>query len=224
VAGTASNEPLVPFRMLMRLEVPLYRMDRPPRVDGNLREWSDKYLLPPTHQLDGEAGFAPVWMAWHESGLYMACRVRGKRLRPDCRPKWFWKSDNLRIMIDTRDTKDTHRATRFCQQFFFMPTGGGPTRSEPVAGAAKIHRARQDAPLVPAGKLKVAARLRSDGYDLEGCIPADCLQGFTAAPGRRLGLYYMLEDRELGQQYLTVGDDLYWYIDPSTWATAVLME
>ena len=32
----------------------------------------------------------------------------------------------------------------------------------------------------------------------------------------------MLEDRDHGQQYLTVGDDLYWYVDPSTWATAVL--
>jgi hypothetical protein len=32
----------------------------------------------------------------------------------------------------------------------------------------------------------------------------------------------MLEDGDHGQQYLTVGDDLYWYVDPSTWATAVL--
>ena len=33
----------------------------------------------------------------------------------------------------------------------------------------------------------------------------------------------MIEDSELGQQALTVGDDLYWYVDPSTWATAVLI-
>jgi hypothetical protein len=34
----------------------------------------------------------------------------------------------------------------------------------------------------------------------------------------------MLEDTELGHQSLTVGDDLNWYIDPSTWPTAVLTE
>ena len=38
----------------------------------------------------------------------------------------------------------------------------------------------------------------------------------------RIGFYYIVEDREYGQQYLTIGDDLYWYVDPSTWATAVL--
>ena len=48
------------------------------------------------------------------------------------------------------------------------------------------------------------------------------LSGFDPEEHRRIGLYTMLEDIELGQQYLTVGDDLYWHIDPSTWATAIL--
>jgi hypothetical protein len=57
---------------------------------------------------------------------------------------------------------------------------------------------------------------------LEARIPAECLNGFDPVEHPRIGLYYMLEDRDHGQQYLTVGDDLYWYVDPSTWATAVL--
>jgi hypothetical protein len=216
--------PLVPFRMLVRLEVPLHKLDKPVRLDGNLRKWSDKYLMPATYELDHGHELGPVWIAWHESGLYVACRVRGKRRRPECRPRWFWKSDNLRIMTDTRDTKDAHRATRFCQQFYFMPCGGGPYSEEPAAAAARIHRARQDAPLPEEGTIEVAAGLYGDGYDLEGRIPDEVLVGFEPVPGRRIGLYYMLEDRELGQQYLTVGDDLYWYVDPSVWATAVLTE
>jgi hypothetical protein len=216
--------PLVPWRMLVRLEVPLHKLDKPLRIDGNLRKWSDEYLMPATYELDDEPEIGPVWIAWHESGLYTACRVRGKRRRPECKPRWFWKSDNLRIMVDTRDTKDTHRATRFCQQFYFMPSGGGPSEDEPAAGAAKIHRARQDAPLAEEGTIEVAATLFHDGYDLEGHIPAEALAGYEPVPGRRIGLYYMLEDREMGQQYLTVGDDLYWYVDPSVWGTAVLVE
>ncbi len=105
-----------------------------------------------------------------------------------------------------------------------MPLGGGPYEDEPAAGAAKIHRARQDAPLAEEGKIQVAAKLYNDGYDLEGHIPAEVLAGFEPVAGRRIGLYYMLEDREMGQQYLTVGDDLYWYVDPSVWGTAVLAE
>lgn len=218
------NGPLVPFRMLVRLELAVHRLDKPLRVDANLRKWSDKYLMPSTWQLDAGREVGPVWIAWHESGLYVACRVRGKRRRPDCKPRWFWRSDNLRIMTDTRDTKDTHRATRFCQQFYFMPAGSGSDEDEPAAGAAKIHRARQDAPLAEEGSLPVAAKLVRDGYDLEGHIPAEHLVGYEPVAGRRIGLYYMLEDRERGQQYLTVGDDLYWYVDPSVWATAVLAE
>ena len=125
-AGT--SDPLVPFRMLIRLEFPLHRMDPPPKVDGRLDEWTERYLLPPTYRIDGQAGFGLVWMAWHETGLYVACKVRGKRSRPDCNPRWFWRSDNLRIMTDMRDTKDAHRASRFCQQFYFMPAGSGPGR------------------------------------------------------------------------------------------------
>ena len=34
----------------------------------------------------------------------------------------------------------------------------------------------------------------------------------------------MLEDNEWGQQYLTVGDDLAWNVDPSTWATGLLVD
>ncbi len=217
------DDPLVPFAMLVRLEVPLQRLDKALPIDGDLRKWSDRYLMPATYELDERPDVGPVWIAWHESGLYVACRVRGKRRPPECKPRWFWKSDNLRIMTDTRDTKDTHRATRFCQQFYFMAAGGGDGEDEPAAGAAKIHRARQDAPLPAEGLLQVAVKRYRDGYDLEGHIPAEALAGFEPVPGRRIGLYYMLEDRERGQQYLTVGDALYWWVDPSVWATAVLI-
>ena len=57
---------------------------------------------------------------------------------------------------------------------------------------------------------------------MDAHLPAACLSGFDPDEHPRIGFYYMLEDREHGQQYLTVGDDLYWYVDPSTWATAVL--
>ena len=70
--------------------------------------------------------------------------------------------------------------------------------------------------------MAVASNITKSGYTLEAHIPADCLSGFDPAEHPRIGFYYILEDRDHGQQYLTIGDDLYWYVDPSTWATAVL--
>ena len=66
--------------------------------------------------------------------------------------------------------------------------------------------------------------MTDDGYFLEAHVPADALAGFDPDEHRRIGIYYMLEDGDFGQQYLTVGDDLGWYIDPSTWATGVLAD
>ena len=64
--------------------------------------------------------------------------------------------------------------------------------------------------------------MKNTGYTLEATIPAECLAGFDPGEHPRIGFYYMLEDHEHGQQYLTVGDELHWWIDPSLWPAAKL--
>ena len=100
--------------------------------------------------------------------------------------------------------------------------GGGPRKNKPVAGVNKIQRAKEDAPPIPVERIAVASLWTPSGYTLEAHIPAECLSGFDPAEHARIGFYCILEDADHGQQYLTVGDDLLWYVDPSTWATAVL--
>ncbi|MBP7936952.1 MAG: hypothetical protein KA354_20100 [Phycisphaerae bacterium] len=212
---------LVPNRLLFRFEIAL-RYRQSPEIDGDLCDWSDKHLLPVLDRLDGGTPFGRIWLAWSEAGLFLACRVEGRRSAFRCDPKTFWKGDNLRLMTDMRDVRDNRRASRYCQQFFFMPAGGGKNGDEPVAGAARINRATEDAPPVPPGLIRIAGRREKDTYTMEAHIPAAALSGFDPEEHRRIGICTMLEDCDLGQQYLTVGDDLNWHIDPSTWATAVL--
>jgi hypothetical protein len=215
---------LVPNRFLFKFEIPLHRCARPPKLDGRADDWDDRYLLPALHQLDAEEGFARVFAAWNEAGLYVACHVDGKARSPRCDTTRFWKSDNLRLMTDMRDTRTIRRATKFCQQFYFMPTGGGSDHDDPVAGSAPIHRAAEDAPPVPSAALSIASIVSATGYSLTAHIPAKALNGFDPVEHSRIGLFYMIEDNELGQQSLTISDDLNWWIDPSTWPTAVLTE
>ena len=214
--------PLIPNRFLFDFEFTLRYRAVPPVIDGDVSDWTNDDLLPELAEIDGGEEFADVWACWNESGLFVACRVTGKRKPLRCDPGSFWTGDNLRICTDTRDARANKRATWFCQQFFFLPTGGGPGREDPVAGVNKIKRAREDAPPVPVGRISVASCVTRSGYTLEAHIPAVCLNGFDPAEHPRMGFYYILEDGDHGQQYLTVGDDLYWYVDPSTWATAVL--
>lgn len=212
---------LVPNRLLFRFEIAL-RYRKSSQIDGNLSDWSDKYLLPVLDRLDGGTPFGRIWMGWNESGLLIACRVEGRRSAFQCDPKAFWKGDNLRLMTDMRDARDNRRASRYCQQFFFLPAGGGKHGDEPVVGAARINRATENAPSVEPGLIRIAAKRDADVYTMQAYIPAEALAGFDPDEHRRIGIYTMLEDRDLGQQYLTVGDDLNWHVDPSTWATAVL--
>lgn len=210
---------LVPNRALLRYEFPL-RHRASPTIDGDLSDWPDTYLLPDYGPLDQARSFARIWMAWNPSGLFIACRVNGRRTGFRCDPSRFWEGDNIRVMTDMRDTRDIHRASRYCQQFYLLP-GGGP-RNEPIAGSARIQRAAESAPIAPAGSIPIAARRTAGSYTLEAHLPAQVLAGFDPTEHPRIGVYVMVEDVELGQQYLTVGDDLYWFVDPSTWPAAVL--
>ncbi len=212
---------LIPNRLLMNFEFPLaYRKKSAAGLSGTLRSWTDKELLPTLGEIDGETPFAPVWASWNEDGLYVATKVTGRSSPLKCDTKKFWTGDNLRLMIDLRDTRRIKRATRFCYHLFFLPTGGSDGAA--VAGSHPVKRAKEDAPAIPSEAITSASRVRQDGYDLEAHIPATALRGFDPAQHPRIGFYYMLEDRDLGQQSLTIGDDLPWNMDPSLWATAVL--
>jgi hypothetical protein len=214
---------LVPNRQLFDFELPLGYRPGAPGPTADLGAWDERHRLPGLCLLDGQRPFAPVYAAWNEEGVYVATSVEGKRRPLHCDVGEFWKSDHLRLCVDCRDARTNKRATRYCHQFYLMPSGGGPGRADPAGRSHPIQRAREQSPPVPAGRLVMAARVTETGWTLEAHIPADCLNGFDPVEHPRIGLYYMLEDRDHGQQCLTVGDDLYWYVDPSTWATAVLV-
>jgi len=213
---------LIPNRFLFDFEFPLMYRNKLPRLNGKLQDWTDAHLLPTLSQLDGQTDFGQVFACWNEKGLAIACRVEGKKRPLACEPKRYWAGDNLRICTDMRDARANRRATKYCQQFYFLPTGGGAKKNKPVAGAAQIKRAKDQAPSFSNDRIEIASSTYKTGYSLEAIIPAGCLSSFDPEQHHRIGLYYILEDREWGQQHVTIGDDLNWHIDPSTWPTAVL--
>jgi hypothetical protein len=215
---------LIPNRYLFKFEFPLYRWARPLALDGDGSRWDDRFRLPPLHELDGQQAFGQVYAGWDEGGLYVASRVEGKTRPPNCDANRFRQSDNLRVMTDMRDTRDIRRATRFCQQFYFLPTGGGKGGKEPVAGSTPVARAQADAPQAKPGEIVVASKVFKGGWSVTAHIPARVLVGYDPAENPRIGFFAIIEDTELGHQSLTIDDDLNWWCDPSTWPTAVLTE
>jgi hypothetical protein len=205
----------------------LFRFSLPCRYRHPL--WSDQgamldesFRLIDLAAIDTQPTFAEMRIAWSESGLAFAALVRGKRQLPWCRDGRPEDSDGVRLWIDTRDTHNIHRASRFCHQFMFMPSGSGRALEEPTADQMLINRAKENAKPVRPGVLGVRREKRPDGYLLEGYVPAAALTGFDPAENPRLGFTYAIIDRELGTQRFNCATDFAYREDPSLWATLEL--
>jgi hypothetical protein len=213
---------LVPRRAFLRFEIPLHSISKSPRIDASLRKWTPHHLLPPLEEIDGRPVWADVYAAWNDDGLFFAFDVRQRRGPPECDVEHWWKGDGLRICIDTRDTRENKRATRFCHFFYVLPTGGGANRRGPVVGVHKMSRSKEPAPVVDLSRIKVAVAAERTHYCVEAFFPGDVLNGWSPAEHPRIGLFYKIKDTYRDEQTLTGGDDLGWNADPSVWATAVL--
>jgi len=174
--------------------------------------------------LDGQANFADVRLAWNEFGLAVQATVTGKNEPPAGDAARPWSSDGLMLWIDTRDARSSHRATRYCHQFHFLPAGGGVDKDEPAVVPMKINRAQQDAPLASPADMPFRSERIKGGYRVEAFLPAAALNGFDPQEHPRLGVYYVVRDRELGDQFLSVNGDFPFADDPSLWAVLELVK
>ena len=215
------SEPLIPPSFLFHYAVPCRH--HPLQWSARGLSLGEEYRVLSFSELDQQRQFADVRMAWSEQGLGFYVRVAGKRQLPWCREAAFDESDGLHVWIDTRDTHNIHRAGRFCHRFAFLPMGGGSRRDEALAGQLLINRAKEHAKPATPRQLLTRSEKRVDGYVLEAMIHASALTGYDPADHPRLGFYFRVFDRELGEQTLAVGSELPIEEDPSLWATVELV-
>jgi hypothetical protein len=215
-------EPLIPARFLFRFAVPC--LWRSPVWSATGAGLGEEFRLLNCSDLEPGNKSVDVRAAWSDEGLVFAARVEGKTQAPWCRESRPDDSDGLRVWIDTRDTHNIHRATRFCHQFIFMPTGTGRGLEEPVAEQLLINRARENAKPIRPGILQIRREKRVDGYILEAFVSAAALTGFDPAEHPRLGFTYALVDRELGEQTFSCPSDFPYRDDPSLWSTLELVK
>ena len=185
----------------------------------------EKYTLPDLQGMDGGSRtFADVRAAWSPAGIGMTVHVQGKKQTPWCRETRLEESDSLHVWVDTRDTHNVHRASRFCHYFVFMPSGGGRRLDEAFAEQRLINRAREHAKPVRQGVLQAASQIKGDGYLLSVLMPASALTGFESRESNRLGFQFAVLDREFGLQTFSIGLGFPFQEDPSVWGALELIE
>ena len=210
--------PLIPHRFLFRVAQPcLHNPAMPLRDDDQLLDLPEACRIDDFAAMDDETSFADVRLAWNELGLGLQVEVRGKDKLPQGDVSKPRSSDGVTLWLDTRDARSNHRASRYCHQFHFLPTGGGPDKDEPTFGQTKVNRALQDAPFADASAVLLRHHKLKAGYRLEAFLPAVALTGFDPEQHPRWGVYYHIRDEELGDQYLAVNSEFPFADDPSLW-------
>ncbi|HWE39478.1 MAG TPA: hypothetical protein VG406_23200 [Isosphaeraceae bacterium] len=219
--------PLIPQAFWFRVALPCRRVDAMPRPKGRLLDLPADCALAGFDALEGRNPWAEVRAAWNPDGLALAVEVPQKLgpIATDPNRPEGEGLDGAEFWVDTRDTRDVHRATRFCHRFRATITSArkGDDLAVDVT-QAKIARAQADAPTAPRGLVRAAAERHRKGWRLEMWLPAAALHGFDPETNRRLGFNYLIHDPNRDTLPLTVGREFPIGEDPSLWATLELVD
>lgn len=216
---------LLPQSFWFRLSLPCLRLDSIPNPKtGPLLNLPETHRLPETPRLEGVPPWFDARCAWNPSGLAFAFILIGKPGPIRFDPSIPDASDGVHLWIDTRDTRDIHRASRFCHRFDFHLHPLRGSALEVSVSNPLIPRALANPPGVKLTAVQTQAEALRDGWRLEIFLPSDSLHGFDPDINRRLGLNFAVLDPLRGAQFLSVGRDFPTGEDPSLWSTLELLD
>jgi hypothetical protein len=220
------NKALLPQAFWFRIAAQCPRVEEMPRPNHSSRllELPESCSLPDAAALEGRAPWAELRVGWNPRGLGIAVLVEkcvDAQLAAD-RPEGF---AFLHCWVDTRDTRDVSRATRFCHRFTFNLRLRREARALDVEAAQRsIARAAAEPPMARPELLQTRAELVRSGWMLELFLPAQVLHGFDPETNRRLGFAYQVGDHVRDDQFLGVGRDFPIGENPSLWSTLELRD
>ena len=196
------------------------------KIAGKLdlkKELDESYRLPNLGDLDGQKSFGDVRVGWTEAGLQFQVEVTGKKKSLWCRETAVLESDGLQLWIDTRDTHNVHRATKFCHWFVTLPNGGEDDNT-PIATTLKINRSREDSPAMNRQGIEIKATVKKTGYKMSCLISEKSMHGWDTNEHRNIGFNFAIVDSEFGWHTLAIGPELPISEDPSLWQTLHLVD
>ena len=205
---------------LFRWSIPIRQVTGIPNKSSPLLNLPESCRLPSLGELDSLTEFADVRMAWNFDGLAVSVRVHGWSQVEKVRPTDA-DFNAVRLLIDTRNTQGIHRATRFCHQFLLHASKNG-RKADPGVVQIPLARAREESSMANVSLIRLHSEMFPEGYLLEAWFPSAALLGFDPDSFPRLGFHYRIRDRQLGEQFLSVGTEFPVETDPSLWQTLEL--
>lgn len=221
-----ATTPLLPQAFWFRLAMPCRRIDDIPKKSGKrLLNLADSCRLPQTGRLDGKSPWAVVKSAWNPTGLGIEVEVEGSLNDLDP-PEFVATPHGLMVWVDTRDTRDLSRASRFCHAFEFLIGPGKEKSAAPILNVRQksIPRAVADAKICDPQDIVSRLDKLESGYRIELFLPSKVMNGFDPETNRRLGFAYLVTDPDREGQALGTGSPFPIGENPSLWSTLELVD
>ncbi|MGI5832855.1 MAG: hypothetical protein ACOX6D_10070 [Thermoguttaceae bacterium] len=165
-------------------------------------------------------------MGWREDGLFLTVLLAGKKFPVQVNPRKLEASDSFSFMLDTRDVRIIHRATKFCHRFLLTPADPRHSNqaTRPSVVWLPIHRAKAHPNPVDTSRFEIACDTQPGGWSLSLFMPGDTLTGYDPKEYSRIGVGFILFDNEFGSISQQLPDDFPVMEDPSLWAAVDLIE
>ena len=217
-------KPLLPQAFWFRFAFPCTRVEGIPHANASagLLGLPAACAVPDLEPLENSPRWAEVRLGWNTQGLGITVIADGvaPQQLTERRPEGFAVAQ---FWVDTRDTRNVSRATRFCHRFNVrIDRGESRGRLQAQVTQRPVARATADAPLSRCDEVLTRAELSRTGWLLELFLPGQVLNGFDPDTNRRLGFAYQIADHVREDQFLAVGGDFPIGENPSLWATLEL--
>ena len=200
-----SGNTLIPQAFWFRLSVGCPLVSDVPRAKGNLLDLPEACRLPALSRLDGKEPWVDVRVGWNPRGLAVSVAASG-RSTPLVLENRLPGADGFQLWVDTRDTRNVARATRFCHRFSARLIPGATRGGLDLEVVPKtIARAVADAALGDPALIRSRVERKKDGWLADVFLPTAVLHGFDPETNRRLGFAYHVSDPDRDDQFLGVG-------------------
>ncbi len=174
---------LIPQSFWFRLAFACSRNDSvPSSKKGPLLNLSDEYRLPETPRLDGMSPWFEARTAWNPSGLAFAFTLLDKPGPLEYDTDLPDASDGVQLWIDTRDTRDIHRASKFCHRFDFRLRPGRGSSLEVDVSNPPIARASGNPPGIKTGASRPRPKRSETAGIWKSSSPRKASTGSTPKP------------------------------------------
>ncbi len=195
---------------------------------GGLLKLGPAHDWPSFTPLSGQIPYAAIRGAWNPAGLGLSVTVAAPPTHASRRRRMGEPVvlPGVQVWVDTRNSRDSHRGTRYCHQFSAWLSSADRGRFKVDVSQEIINRALEQAPRAPKNAIvsRAVALGEDGGWHCELFFQAEALNGYDPSINRALGVLVEVSDPHWGDQHLALGREFPIAEDPSLWAILDLVD